>query len=166
MLGHRTTVTSVAINGNHDWPGWYVVGYSTSMDWDTLQSHQSLSDLSIRGRVDLTTFRITEEVVQSIVAALSIVIRSMLAEITAMAHWVIDWTIGGRLLWRVITVVVCMVGIAIIRRSVHLSGMIVIARGGSCKILQVSNYCFSGQMWVCGETTIYRCCYIPLPPCP
>ena len=148
MLGHWTTVTSVAINRNHGWAGWHVIRNSSTMDWDSLQSHQSLSDLSIRRRVNLTALCITEEVVQGIVTALSVVVRGMLAEITAMAHRVIDWTIRGWLLRCVIAVVTGVVRIAIISRRarVHLGAMAIIVRASSCKVLQVSNYCVKSQM--------------------
>ena len=143
MLGNWAPWAPVAIDRHHGWAGGHIVGDCSPRDWDPLQSHQSLSNLSIGGRINLTTLYITEEVVQGIITTPPIVIRGMLAEIATVAHWVIDWTVRGWLLRGVVAVVAGVVRVSIISRRtrVHLGAMAVIVRSGSCKVLQVSHYC-------------------------
>jgi hypothetical protein len=108
-----------------------------------MQDTQSVSDLSIRGRVDLTALHITKEVVQHVIATLSVVVSCMVSEITSLVNRVIHGTVRTGLLRGVIATVSIVVGGSIVGWGtwVHLAGMIIVAGGRSCKILQVSNHC-------------------------
>ena len=144
MLWHRTTVsTSMAIDRDHSWASWHVFRYRTPANWNALQSHQSLTNLSIRCWVYLTALGITKEVIQGVQAALSGIVRRMLVQVTGVADRIIDWAIGRWLLWSIVAVVSVMRWVTIIslRSRMHLSPMIIVACCSSCKILQVSNHC-------------------------
>lgn len=110
----------------------------------------------IRGWVDLSALGIAKEVIQGIEGPLS-VIGAVLANISPMADRVVDGTISTGLLrsvvgrmgrvGRVVTVARC-------RAGMHLGSMMVIVTSGTCKMLQVSNYCFLRQTRDGGETPI------------
>jgi hypothetical protein len=63
------------------------------MNWDSLQSQQPLSNLLIRGRVDIATLGVSKEVVQGVEAALSVVVGSVLTEIASVAYWIVNWSV-------------------------------------------------------------------------
>jgi hypothetical protein len=80
----------------------------------------------------LTTLDITKEIIQGIVATLSVVISCMLTYVTAMADWVVYWAVRLRLLRSVVSVVgrvVC--AVACLRTGVHLGAMVIITTRGS-----------------------------------
>ena len=85
-------------------------------------------------RIDLTAFGVTKEVVQSIKTASSIVVCSMLPNITSVADWVVNWSITGLLLRRVIAVVaIVLLNMPILRgwAGVHVLRVIIISRSRS-----------------------------------
>jgi hypothetical protein len=99
VLRHMSTVmvTAMAVNRNERWSGWDIRD-ATTVDWKSLKSHQALSDLSIGVGINGAALGITKELVQGIVSTLASVVGSMLAEVTTVADWVVDWGIR-RWLW-------------------------------------------------------------------
>jgi hypothetical protein len=109
----------------------------------------------IRGWINATALGISKEVVQGIIAALSVVISCVLTKIASVADRIIDRTVRARLLRGVVTLVCIVMRVAVIwtgtGTGVHLSRMIIIASGGSCKILQVSDYIPTSDVGMCGN---------------
>ena len=171
MLWHwasMTTVTSLAFNRDHRRTSRNIIRETTSMDRNALKLHQTLSNLGVGTRVDLTALRITEEIIQSLESTLSVVIRSMLTKITSMGNRIVDRTVRRWLLRGIVAVVSVVVGSAILgsRTRVHLRRMIVVAIGGSCKILQVSNHCNPwSDVGMCREQLVLLL-YVPFLPWP
>ena len=159
MLWHgasMTSMASMAFNRNHCGSSRNVVGESASGDGNALELHKTLTHLGIRTRVNLAALGITEEVIQDIETTLSVVIGGMLTEISSMADGIVYRTVRGLLLRGVIGVV-CVVRGAILgsRARVHLRGMIIVAIGGSYKILQVSkHYTPRSEMSMCKEQVV------------
>ena len=154
-------MSSVSIDVNHLGSSGHVVRHTT-VDWDTLKSHQTLSNLGVRGGIDLTTLGITEEVIQDVVATLSVVECGVLANISTMA--VVDRAIGGGMLRSVVWGLVG-VGVSIWtwrRTWVHGSAMIVVTLVRSCEVLQVSDYYFLVRSWYV-ESKPWVLYYIPFP---
>jgi len=83
-------VTTVAINRNERRTGLDVFGDTATLNWKSLQGHQTLANLVVGCRVDLSALGITEEVVQGIKVALSGVKCCMLSNICSMADGVVD----------------------------------------------------------------------------
>lgn len=120
------------------------------MDWKSGKSHQALANLGIGSWVDLSALGVAKELVQGIVISLSVVVGCMLADVTSMADWIVNWTVGSWLLGSVVAIMGGVVAVTGGRAGVHLGTvMIIVASGGSCKVLQVSNHYFLRQMWVC-----------------
>ena len=137
VLRHRATVASMTINRDQLGSSVHVVGKSATVDWNSLQSHQPLADLGIRGRVNLSALGITEEVVQRIVSTLSIVVAGDIVHVTAVADRVIDRAIGRSWL-RSVVAVMCMVMMSTVAARlarVHWSSMVIVSRRWSCKML-------------------------------
>lgn len=112
----------------------------------------------------MSAFGIAEEVVQSIVSALSAVECSMLTKVAAVIYWVVDWTVRRRvlLLGSIVSVVIMLRMAVMGLAGVHLRGMIVIASSISCKMLQVSyHYSFVRRMNGAQPVLLF---YIPFPP--
>jgi hypothetical protein len=108
MLGHGSVmVTSVAmaVNGYKRWPSRHVVREAAAVDWKSLQSHQSLADLSIRRGINLSALGITEKLIQGIEVALSVIIGSMLTNISSVADRIINGTVRSWLLRSVVRIV-------------------------------------------------------------
>lgn len=142
-------VSTMAINGNKRRSSLNVLGETTTMNWDALECHQSLADLMVRSRIDLTTLGIPEELVQGVVISLAGIIGGMLANISSVTDGVVNRSVRRRLL-RGIVAIVCRMVWVVVRRSrgrVHLSTVIII-RSGSCKMMQISDHCSLGQTWV------------------
>lgn len=160
MLWHvSAVVASMTVNRDQRWPSLDVLGDTTTMDWDSLKGHQSLSNLSIRSWINIASLGITKELVQCIVASLSIIIGSMLSKVSPMADRVIDWSVGWLLLRSIVSIVSIVVGASIVgsRAWVDLSVVVVITSTVSCKILQVSNYYFLSDVGMLGNNR--RCCF-------
>lgn len=127
MLVNWSTVTSVAIYRDHLRSWLNVLGDSTTVDWNTLQLHQALSNLSVRGGINLAAFGISKELVQGIVIALSVVIGGMLTNVSSVRDWIVHWTVGACLLGSVIAVVGGMVWLAILNGTgMHLGAVVII----------------------------------------
>lgn len=75
------------------------------MDWKSLQSHQSLADLSVRRGINLSALGITKELIQGIVVALSGVIGSVLTNVSSVADGVVNGTVRSWLLRSVVRIV-------------------------------------------------------------
>lgn len=167
VLGHVAVLTTMAVNRNERRSSMHVVGWdSASVNGDALKSNQSLANLVVRRGIDPVALEITKEIVQGIIVALSGVEGRVLADLASVADRIVDRTVRRWLLWRIVAVVSWVVGAGIASGGarMHLGTMIIVASGISCKVLQVSNHCFPGQMWVCRGTTLVLL-YIPLPPC-
>jgi hypothetical protein len=138
-----TSMSTMAFDRDHRGSSRDIIGKTTSMDRNALELHQSLSNLSIRTRIDLAALRIPEEVIQSVVSAFSVVICGMMTDITSMADGIVGRVVRRRLLKGIIADVSLVMrrGILGSRARVHLRRMIVVTIGGSCKIMQVSNHC-------------------------
>jgi hypothetical protein len=109
------------------------------VDWKSGESHQALTNLGVRSRVDLTTLGITKELVQGIVISLSVVVGCMLADVTSMADWIVNWTVGSWLLRSVVAVMGGVVAVTGGRAGMHLGTMmIIVTSGGSFTTLPVS----------------------------
>jgi len=79
----------------------------------------------------LAALGITKEVVQRIKTASAIVICSVLTNVTSVAHWVVNWSVAGLLLWGVIAVVaIVLLNVTILRgwAGVHVLRVIIITR--------------------------------------
>jgi hypothetical protein len=59
-----------------------------------LESNQTLSDLLVGGSIDTVALEITKEIVQGIVVTLSGIESSVLANVTSMAHRVVDGAVS------------------------------------------------------------------------
>lgn len=115
MLRHRTAVTTMSamtINRNHLWTSWHVIRDTTTVERKTLESKETLTNLSIRCRINLAALGITKEIVQGIIVASTVVKSSgvLSVDIPAVVR-VVDWTA----IWRsglIVTCVVSGVGLA------------------------------------------------------
>lgn len=161
VLWHGASVTSMssmAFHGNHRRSSRDIVSESTtSMNWNALELHQSLSDLGVGARIDLAALCITKEIIQSLETTFSVIIGGMLTEISSMTDGIVDRAVRRRLLRGIVAVVCLVVGSAVLRSRarVHLRGMIIVTIGGSCKILQVSNHCNpSSDVGMCREQPV------------
>jgi hypothetical protein len=111
------------------------------VDWKSGKSHQALANLGIGSWVDLSALGVDKELVQGIVISLSVVVGCMLADVTSMADWIVNWTVGSWLLGCVVAIMGGVVAVTGGRAGMHLGTvMIIVASGGSCKVLQVSNH--------------------------
>jgi hypothetical protein len=115
----------MAINVNHLGSSLHVVGDTTTVNWNSLESHQALANLSIGGWIDLTALGITKEIVQSIISALSVVECCVLSNISPVT--VVYRAVGRSLLRSIVT------GVVRVRMAVsgsgtwvHGSGMIIV----------------------------------------
>lgn len=105
MVATATAVSRAIDRHQRRTGGDVVCGDGPALDWDALQSHESLAHLLVGGGIDAVTLEITEEIVQGIEIALSGVEGSMLVHVTSMADRVVNGAVGCWLLWGVIAVV-------------------------------------------------------------
>jgi hypothetical protein len=135
VLRHWASVSPVTIHRNQLRPSWNILGKGSTVHI-ALQSHQSLVNLVVGSRVDLSALGIAKKVIQSIITALSAVECSVLAEIAGVLHWIVDGTVGRWLLRSIVSIVAILLRVAIVwLTGVHLGAMIVVACCSSCKIL-------------------------------
>lgn len=120
----------------------HVVDQGSALDGEAVKVHQALADLGVRSWVDIATFRVTEEVVQSVKPALPWVVGCVLAHVSCvLVDWVVDWPVALCLLGLVVSVVAAiMVRLPVVSvRLVHLRvGMVIITCGAGCCV-HVSN---------------------------
>lgn len=95
MLGLMHVVASLVTamassDCNHLRSSWNVLLNCTTMEWKSLESHQSLANLSVRSWVNLTTLSITKEFVQGLKSTLAAVIGSVLTHIASVVDWIVD----------------------------------------------------------------------------
>jgi hypothetical protein len=123
---------TVTFNRDHSWSSRDIIGQATPVDWDALELHQTLSNLCVGVRIDLTTLRITKEVIQSIESTLSVVICRVLTEISAVTNRIVDRTVRLLRLRGVISIMsLMMMCVLRCRAVVHLGRMVIIAIGRS-----------------------------------
>lgn len=138
----------VTTNSNHSWTSMHVVRKTSTVNWNPLESHQSLANLLVRGGVDLPALGVTEEVVQGLVTALSAIVGGVVSQVTAVADIIVDRTVRRGLLRSVISVVACVLGMAILRLSgMHLGTMIIVTSCGSFAALSVARVLPTMLVW-------------------
>jgi hypothetical protein len=121
----------VAVNRDHLRGGLDVFGNPTSVNGNALQSHEALSNLGIRSGIDLASFSIAKKLIQGIKVAFSGVVCGMLTKVSSVSDRIIDWTIGTRLLGRVVAVVGIMMGRTVVGSGagMHLSTVVIVTSG-------------------------------------
>lgn len=148
-LGHRCNSRTMAASPNcHHWLRWHIVDKSSALDGEAVQLHQSLTHLRIRGWINLTTLGIAKEVIQNVKSPFPRVVRGMVTQVCCM---LVDRIVHGTIALWLLGLIVAVMAAVVVRLPivsvclVHLGvGMIIITRGASCKIPQVSNYLYKG----------------------
>jgi hypothetical protein len=96
---------------------WHVINKSATLDWQTMQRHQALTDLRIAGGIKATLLGLPKEVVQDVKATwldttgivACMASTHICSAITMLGHWIVYWTTVCWLLLRLVICWVCLV---------------------------------------------------------
>jgi hypothetical protein len=138
---HRATVTAVLRH-----TGTLITTTAGTENWelDTLETHESLADVIVSGRVDCTTLRVSKELVKGVISG-TLPNFVVVIQLLRLIHGIVDWAICGILGWASVEASWSTTWMLLAISSVRAEGTIWILISTRCssKCLQVSDHCSS-----------------------